>query len=65
MSNVISPNATLDDIIFKNKNKEYGAYILRKTYPKVVSRSLIIGIASVSSLFALSFIYNKINEQLE
>ena len=62
MSNVISPTATLDDIIFKNKNKEYGAYVLRKTYPKVVTRSLLVGIATVSTLFALSFAYNKIAE---
>ena len=36
-------NATLDDIVFANRNKAYGAYDLRKTYPKNITRALIIG----------------------
>ena len=36
-------NATLDDIVFANRNQEYGAYSLRKGYPKTVTRALIIG----------------------
>jgi len=44
---VISQDATLDDIIFKDKNREYGAFLLRTTYPKVIKRSVILG----SSLF--------------
>lgn len=35
--------ATLDDIVFANRNKEYGAYSLRKEYPRTVTRALIIG----------------------
>ena len=35
--------ATLDDIVFANRNKAYGAYSLRKEYPKTVTRALIIG----------------------
>ena len=35
--------ATLDDIVFANRNKAYGAYDLRKTYPKTATRALIIG----------------------
>ncbi|MEZ0538452.1 energy transducer TonB [Fibrella arboris] len=37
--------ATLDDIVFANRNKAYGAYALRKEYPAVVTRALIIGSA--------------------
>lgn len=44
---VISQDATLDDIIFKDKNREFGAFVLRTTYPKVIKRSVILG----SSLF--------------
>lgn len=36
-------NATLDDIVFANRNKAYGAYSLRKEYPKTVTKALIIG----------------------
>ena len=35
--------ATLDDMVFENRNKAYGAYDLRKTYKKTVNRSMIIG----------------------
>lgn len=44
ISNQATANtATLDDIVFANRNKDYGAYSLRKQYPKVVTRALIIG----------------------
>ncbi len=33
-----------DDIVFKNRNKEYGAYKLRKKYHRTALMSLIIGI---------------------
>jgi periplasmic protein TonB len=36
-------NMTLDDFVFANRNKEYGAYDLRKTYPWTATRSLVIG----------------------
>lgn len=36
-------NVTLDDIVFANRNQAYGAYSLRKGYPKTVTRALIIG----------------------
>lgn len=39
----LESNATLDDIVFANRNKAYGAYTLRKEYPKIVTRALIIG----------------------
>jgi periplasmic protein TonB len=32
----------LDEVIFEKRNKEYGAYFLRKTYDKNVSKALII-----------------------
>ncbi|CCH56897.1 TonB family protein [Fibrisoma limi BUZ 3] len=39
----LESNATLDDIVFANRNKAYGAYTLRKEYPKIITRALIIG----------------------
>ncbi len=49
-----TPNQpTLDDIVFANRNKAYGAYALRKGYPAVVTRALIIGSAITAlALFA-------------
>lgn len=45
-------NATLDDIVFANRNQAYGAYSLRKTYPKTIYRSLLIG----STAFLLAMV---------
>ncbi|MEA5460343.1 energy transducer TonB [Arcicella sp. LKC2W] len=35
---------TLEDIVFQNRNKNYGAYILRADYQNVIKKALIIGI---------------------
>ena len=42
-------NASMDDMVFENRNKSYGAYILRKIYNKNVTVSTIVA----SSLFAI------------
>lgn len=34
---------TLDDIIFENRNKAYGAYDLRKVYRPTLTKSMLIG----------------------
>lgn len=39
----LSSKATLDDIVFANRNQAYGAFRLRKDYPAVILRALIIG----------------------
>jgi protein TonB len=45
-----------DEIIFKNRNKSYGAYDLRKRYKSATSISILSGIAfSVILMTALSF----------
>lgn len=36
-------NISLDEIVFENRNKEYGAYDLRTTYPKLLTKAFIIG----------------------
>ncbi|MFA6923047.1 MAG: TonB family protein [Bacteroidales bacterium] len=38
---------SLDEIVFSNRYKEYGAYYLRKVYKKYVTRSLLISIAAL------------------
>lgn len=45
-------NPTLDEIVFENRNKEYGAYDLRYNYKRLLTKSLIIGTA----LFCLAAI---------
>jgi protein TonB len=47
-------NATLTDIVFDNRNKDYGAFKIRKTYVRNVF--IALGIASV--IFAAFFLVN-------
>jgi periplasmic protein TonB len=39
----IAKGTSLDDIVFANRNQAYGAYQLRKNYPAVITRALLIG----------------------
>jgi len=38
-----------DDIVFEDRNKEYGAYRLRKRYNRNVTIALLIGILIISN----------------
>lgn len=51
---------TLDDIIFKNKNQEYGAFALRKSYLKTINRSFFMGAAIFVIGLAAPTIYGKL-----
>jgi protein TonB len=44
MDNQRLATATLDDMVFEGRNKEYGAYMLRKLYTKNVNRAIVIAI---------------------
>jgi periplasmic protein TonB len=53
----MEPNAfvhqRLDDIVFENRNKEYGAYVLRKTYSDKVLVGFFASLCLVGMLFFL------------
>nr|WP_314495392.1 energy transducer TonB [uncultured Chryseobacterium sp.] len=51
--NAYGPNLTLDEIVFENRNKNYGAYDIRTQYPRLLTKSFIIG-TSIFLLIALS-----------
>jgi len=50
------------DILFEGRNKEYGAYDLRKTYNKRITTALIGTIALILLVLIGSAIANKLNE---
>ncbi len=52
----IKSNGSFNDLVFENRNKEYGAYILRKSYDDHVLKSMGIAFSIVVLLFILSFI---------
>ena len=50
------------DIIFEGRNKEYGAYELRRTYPKRMIAALVASGALLALLFVAYMVANKMNE---
>ena len=48
-----------DDIVFEDRNKEYGAYKLRKRYPRNVSIALLIGIVILATAIITPYINAK------
>lgn len=43
----ITSSTTLEDLVFANRNKEYGAYSLRQVYGKTIRNSALLGTALV------------------
>ena len=43
MANEAEYNQALDEIVFENRNKAYGAYDLRSSYKRVLTKSFILG----------------------
>ena len=52
----------LEDIVFKNRNKEYGSYYLRKRYRKYVTISLIFGFVLVGAVVVYPLVSAYINK---
>ncbi|MGV3560998.1 energy transducer TonB [Larkinella arboricola] len=64
MAEVTAASApTLDDIVFAERNKAYGAYSLRKGYSKTIYRSLIIGSALFLVAMATPTIINVLTPE--
>ncbi len=51
--------ATLNDIVFECRNKEYGAYDLRQRYPQTLRNALLIGVSVVLIMIVVPSIYAK------
>lgn len=49
----------IDDLLFKSRNKEYGAYQLRKKYNSVVITGILIASLIISLSVILPFIFKK------
>ncbi|MEI8004801.1 MAG: energy transducer TonB [Bacteroidota bacterium] len=54
---------SLEEIVFKNRNKEYGSYVLRKKYSRYLTISLIIGILVLFSAAAYPLINAYLNKE--
>ena len=54
---------SLEEIVYKNRNKEYGSYVLRKKYRRNLTISLIIGILVLFSAAAYPLINAYLNKE--
>jgi protein TonB len=52
----------LDEIVFQNRNREYGAYDLRKVYKNYLTKSVLIGTTLFVLAIVVPFTYAKIKE---
>jgi protein TonB len=53
---------TLEDIVFENRNKEYGVYFLRKKYQKYLFIAFLISLFGVSTGISVPFIKAFLNK---
>lgn len=60
--NVYNDNLTLDEIVFENRNKNYGAYDLRKTYPRILTRAFVLGTVLFCVVAITPFVVMKIKQ---
>ncbi len=51
-----------DDIVFEHRNKEYGAYIMRRKYPRTLLASMAFGIAVVAVAVIVPYLNAKAME---
>jgi periplasmic protein TonB len=54
--------STIDDLVFANRNKTYGAFSLRRLYDKHMSRGMIAGMLGFLLLIFTPYIYARIQE---
>jgi protein TonB len=56
-------SADVLDIIFEGKNKEYGAYNLRRTYNKRLTTALVITVAAIALILLINFLANAFHKE--
>lgn len=63
METETSDNETLDDLVFEERNKDYGAYPIRKEYPLNMISGLMITIFLVSLLIFILYVVSKLGHR--
>ena len=54
-----------NDVVFENRNKEYGAYEIRRKYVRFLTRALLISVSAVVLTVAVPIIMNLISDGIE
>ena len=56
--------ATLEEIVFQNRNKSYGAYSLRIDYQNVIKKSLLIGVSIFGLAVLTPMLWAKVESKI-
>jgi protein TonB len=64
MKSLFNSEENFNELIFENRNKEYGAYALRSSQSDTVSKSLMITVTAVSLFFLTFFFLTRTNSKL-
>lgn len=56
--------SSLNDLLFKNKNHSYGAYLLRKQQPRIMNVSMILGVLIFIFVFGGMLVYYGLPEDM-
>lgn len=65
IDNYIASNGSLDDLLFRGKNKGYGAYFLRKEYPKHLKKSLMYFLLGVCLLSLSYIVWDRLKDKIK
>lgn len=65
MKTLLNTVTELDELVFENRNKNYGAYALRQSYSKDLTKGLLIGTAVIMAFFGTMYGINYMNTQIE
>jgi protein TonB len=63
MSYLVNNQQHLNDVIFANRNKSYGAYAIRSTYGNTMFKSLSIMMIMFGSLVSLAYYFSHRNDR--
>ena len=63
MSYLINNEQKMNDVVFAERNKNYGAYVLRSTYGNTIFKSLTTVIFGAASIMSIAFYYSNKNDQ--
>lgn len=55
---------SFNDLVFENRNKEYGAYVIRNSYNNNVSMALFIALLLSGTLALITFLFSKKNDNI-
>ena len=63
MENELKNTPSFDDIVFENRNKEYGAYSIRKKYNRTVLWAMLVGTLILGSVIITPYVMASVSER--